>query len=167
MKHTPGVRSANAVEHWSIRCVQLGLDCDLITRLCVMPLILTSCVWAHTPEERNSEPCVKQLIPSLGLRTPSLLAALQRFSEESIHQIQTVQRNLELQKLKSVGLWDFFLFVSFCFLFFPWSGAVRLELNWENMNGVCSMFAETLGRFPSGYMVTITHISGWSSKRSS
>lgn len=119
-----------------------------------------SCLWTWplpvyelTPERRGTGGCsVSHVSNNLTLTwsQDSLLAALQRFSEDSIHKIQTVQRNLELQKLKSVGLGDFF--VSFYFLFFPWSGAVRLELNWENMNGVWSMFAETLGRVPSGHM---------------
>lgn len=94
--------------------------------------------------------------PSLGLRTPSLLAAPQRFSEDSIHKNPDSPKKPWTTKAHISGALRFFfvvclfLFVS-CF-FSPWSGAVRLELNWENMTVVCGMFAETLGRVPSGHM---------------
>lgn len=118
-----------------------------------------ACVWALTREERSewllSEPRAKQLTPHLVSGLPPYWLLLKESLKIPSIKIQTVQRNLELQKLTSVGLWDFCLFVSFfLFLVFfsPWSGAVRLELNWENMTGVCGMFAETLGRVPSGHM---------------
>lgn len=80
-----------------------------------------ACVWALTREERSewllSEPRAKQLTPHLVSGLPPYWLLLKDSLKIPSIKIQTVQRNLELQKLTSVGLWDFFLLFVCFFLF--------------------------------------------------